>query len=1047
MVNSVDHDQGKSLLLVDDDQSFLEQAEIFLRRENEFFDLDTSFSAKEALEKLESNDYDCIVSDYQMPRMNGLKFLEKVRKDKNNDIPFIIFTGKGREKVAIEALNLKADRYLNKGGNPKSQFQILARAIEKEIRHFKTEKEKNQTKKRLKKRNKAIESSKDGIAVLNENQKYSYMNQAHAEIYGYNTPNELLDESWKKLYDEDEIERLENEVLPKLQENGEWRGEAIGRKKDGTRFPQEISLTILENEEMVCIVRDISERKEIEKRKNLFFSSLKEASLEIFWINPNGRIIHSNKKVRSKLGYREEELNGMCVSDVESDENSKSREKIWNELKEQGSRSYETRHETKSGDTYPVEKTSQYIELDGEEYELTFAQDITKRKNLEREIKEAKDKYKSLFENSPVVIWEEDFSEVKKYLDQLNKEVDNLKEYLDQNKDEVKKCLEMIEVLDVNEYALEFYGAESKEELISRMPELSTEEAIETIKNQLVTMANDGTYFKAENTTKTLRDEVIHIIFEFNVPEKYSDDYSRGYVTGTDISERKEAEKKLRTYIETSPFAIFVSDNQGKFLDVNEAACKITNYSEEELLNMNIQDLLDLSNDDKGKLLEEHIDSKEKNKVQVELPFIKKDGSQGFGDIHGIKLEEDRYLGFVNEITRRKKAEEKVKKRLEFEKTISSISSRFVNNDDIDNAINNALSDLGNLEEASRTYIFQLGKNGEKISETHEWSAEGVKPQRENRQSISCDKFSWLMKKLHKQENIQVNDISELPEEASHLKETLKARNINSLYLTPMFSKGQFFGFIGMNNVDEKERRGSDPIKILKTSSEVIGNAIERKQAEEREEFLHSLLRHDLRNKISVIEGYLQVLEDLDLPDNIEQYVNKLKKTTSEGNELINKIRVLRKAQEETKDVKITSLIQSQIMEWRSQAKEKDMEIELNNPKRDYKIKGGKLISRIFSNIIENAIQHSKGNKIKITGQENNKEVKYIIEDDGAGIPDEKKKKIFNKGYTTDEKRGSGLGLFLIKKLLNNYDGRIEVEDSKMGGAKFKVYLKKSKSI
>lgn len=61
-----------------------------------------------------------------MPEIDGLEFLEIIREEKGMDIPFIMFTGKGREDVAMDALNLGADRYIQKGGNPKSQYGLLA---------------------------------------------------------------------------------------------------------------------------------------------------------------------------------------------------------------------------------------------------------------------------------------------------------------------------------------------------------------------------------------------------------------------------------------------------------------------------------------------------------------------------------------------------------------------------------------------------------------------------------------------------------------------------------------------------------------------------------------------------------------------------------------------------------------------------------------------------------------------------------------------------------------------------------------------------------
>ena len=65
-----------------------------------------------------------------MPGKNGLEFLKELR-DSGNDIPFVIFTGKGREEVAIQALNLGADQYLNKGGTPETVYGELAHSIRK----------------------------------------------------------------------------------------------------------------------------------------------------------------------------------------------------------------------------------------------------------------------------------------------------------------------------------------------------------------------------------------------------------------------------------------------------------------------------------------------------------------------------------------------------------------------------------------------------------------------------------------------------------------------------------------------------------------------------------------------------------------------------------------------------------------------------------------------------------------------------------------------------------------------------------------------------
>jgi PAS domain S-box-containing protein len=120
-----------SILYVDDEPMLLELARLFLEKTGDFR-VDTVISAKEALDILAKTSYDCIISDYQMPEMDGIVFLKTFRS-KGNVGPFIIFTGKGREEVVIEALNNGADFYLQKGGDPKSQFAELAHKVRQAI--------------------------------------------------------------------------------------------------------------------------------------------------------------------------------------------------------------------------------------------------------------------------------------------------------------------------------------------------------------------------------------------------------------------------------------------------------------------------------------------------------------------------------------------------------------------------------------------------------------------------------------------------------------------------------------------------------------------------------------------------------------------------------------------------------------------------------------------------------------------------------------------------------------------------------------------------
>ena len=119
------------ILHVDDEASFLKVSKMILELENKF-EIDTATSVDEAYCKLKTHPYDAIVCDYDMPVKNGLDFLKELRKQ-NNDIAFIIFTGRGREEVAISALNLGADHYINKSGSPEAVYSELADAIRKTV--------------------------------------------------------------------------------------------------------------------------------------------------------------------------------------------------------------------------------------------------------------------------------------------------------------------------------------------------------------------------------------------------------------------------------------------------------------------------------------------------------------------------------------------------------------------------------------------------------------------------------------------------------------------------------------------------------------------------------------------------------------------------------------------------------------------------------------------------------------------------------------------------------------------------------------------------
>ncbi|PSQ50051.1 hypothetical protein BRD19_01960, partial [Halobacteriales archaeon SW_7_65_23] len=129
------------VLHVDDDPNFAELTGKFLEQESEQFQVVTETHASNALDRLTESDekIDCILSDYALPDINGIEFLEQVRTE-YPELPFILFTGKGSESVAGDALSCGATDYLQKRGGAE-QYALLANRIQNAVTQYRDRQE------------------------------------------------------------------------------------------------------------------------------------------------------------------------------------------------------------------------------------------------------------------------------------------------------------------------------------------------------------------------------------------------------------------------------------------------------------------------------------------------------------------------------------------------------------------------------------------------------------------------------------------------------------------------------------------------------------------------------------------------------------------------------------------------------------------------------------------------------------------------------------------------------------------------------------------
>lgn len=168
-------------LFVDDEVALLDQAERFLNKKDPEIEVFTASSAQEGLDIFKEKDIDVIVSDYSMPDIDGIEFLKDIRKD-GYGTPFIILTGKGKEKVVMEAVNQGVDAYLKKEGDPDTMYDLIVDAVHREYDRWGIEKELEDYRKKIEELHQVASKL---ISCSEEEEAYSLTMKAAENILEY----------------------------------------------------------------------------------------------------------------------------------------------------------------------------------------------------------------------------------------------------------------------------------------------------------------------------------------------------------------------------------------------------------------------------------------------------------------------------------------------------------------------------------------------------------------------------------------------------------------------------------------------------------------------------------------------------------------------------------------------------------------------------------------------------------------------------------------------------------------------------------------------
>ncbi|WP_439026810.1 PAS domain S-box protein [Haloarchaeobius sp. DT45] len=345
------------VLHVDDDPALLDLTKTMLEREHDDFVVETETAVDAALALLDGDtSFDCIVSDYDMPGMDGLTFLAAVQ-ERHHDLPFILFTGKGSEEIASRAISAGVTEYLQKGGGT-DRYLVLANRIENAVAKYRAERERRRNRERYQA---LIEYSSDSVAILDVEGVFQYVSPAAEQILGY-PPDDLLgDCSFDYVHPEDreKVVRSFDECVddPALRPSTTYRFE----HGDGTWHVLESRATNRREDPavrgLVVNTHDLTEQHEAERElrqeRELFDAAL-DALPDTFYIShPDGSAWRWNRSLQDLVGYTDQEMRELPPEAFFAEEDHEKIASVIERVHEGETVVYEARVLTKSGEKVP----------------------------------------------------------------------------------------------------------------------------------------------------------------------------------------------------------------------------------------------------------------------------------------------------------------------------------------------------------------------------------------------------------------------------------------------------------------------------------------------------------------------------------------------------------------------------------------------------------------------------------------------------------------------------------------------------------------------
>ncbi len=424
------------------------------------------------------------------------------------------------------------------------------------------------------------------------------------------------------------------------------------------------------------VLIDITERKRMEETlqesENKYRTLAEQSLVGIYLVNEEG-FLYQNEAGANMFGYRPEEIVGrMKPLDLISPQD---RPLVLENIKKRIRGEVEELHYTfhglkKDGSEIECEVYGKQFLYKGKSTILGMCIDITNQKKLEKELRENETRYRSLFEDSPISLWEEDFTDVKTYIDGLRDEgVKDLREYFEHHPEAVAHCAAMVRIVDVNR-ATQLYKAKGKEELLSDLNRIFAEESYVVFKEALIAICEGKTIFERDAVTQTLPGEKIQISIKWCVAPGFEHSWGRILILIIDISEwyravkeLQESQSQLQAFFNNAVIGIAIADPNGHFIRVNKNYLEMFGYDDEsELFKKTVGQITYPEDQPSTRKAQQDLASKKVDFIRLEKRYVRKDGRVFWGDvsvspIHSSSGKIETFVAIINDITEKKEVE------------------------------------------------------------------------------------------------------------------------------------------------------------------------------------------------------------------------------------------------------------------------------------------------------------------------------------------------------------------------------------------------------